>query len=444
MPFLVFSVSLFLNIMTAFAALPLAQNNHASVNTTGLLKVNIVYYRDFPYKKDYANQQLKNCITLFKAGIIRCKEQVSLLRPEKIVKGWQQTRNKKGYLPFVLKKYGITHVKAHITEVTPAESAHMSKNSSMPTSPYAPVTGIFIRHVLDVRQYTFKNLKTNVVFFVTATPDHPVYAVNRQAFIGISQLSPEDTLLSARGEKIELVCPDNAKNGCGTAFNRGKITSVYNIESSQRHTYFVQSENMLVHNCGSKATTEDEPDSEDPISLSAVSFRQSVSLVTKNLETGEIVGEFDRYGLSSIRELREKKHDSWELSPTTRQLILRVRDHAGYEADYSRISSLSLDNDGRLNITGWLQRKKLVTRRMQGAIPDNSAITTSTSASAKGRPSGLTISLGLNLADFLASTGWTGYETGEIFSHIKFTEENEINPDANIINRGKEQRLPPF
>ena len=370
-----FSVFLLLNAITAFATLPLVQYNHTPVNTTGLLKADIVYYRDFPYKKSYANRQFKNCITLRGVGTVHCKELVSLLRSAKIVKSWLHTQNKKGYLPFVLKKYGITGVKAHIIEVKPARirsakitsanPAHKNKNSSMLTSSYVPATGIFTRHVLDVRQYTFKNLKTKVVFFVKATPNHPVYAANKRAFIGISQLSSEDTLLSARGEKIKLVCPDNVKSGCGTVFNRGKITSVYNIETSQRHTYFVQSENMLIHNCGGKATTEDKPDSMDPISRNNVSFRKSVALVTKNLKTGKPGEESERYELTSLRGLIKTRDQSWNLSPMTRQPILGISDHAGYVADYNRVPSLSLNKNGRLRTGRWFQRKELVTDTME-------------------------------------------------------------------------------
>ena len=372
MQFIIFSVSLFLNAMNVFAALPLTQNDHASVNTTGLLKVNIVYYRDFPYKKNYANQPFKNCITLSKAGIIRCKEQVSLLRPAKIVKGWLHTRNKKGYLPFALKKYGITTVKAHITEVMPVgirpagitsvKPAHKNKNSNMLTSPYAPVTGIFIRHALDVSQYTFKNLITKVVFFVTATPDHPVYAVNRQAFIGISQLSPEDTLLSAGGEKIELVCSGSVKGGCGTAFNRGKITSVYNIETSQRHTYFVQSENMLVHNCGGKTEAESKPDIMDASTDETVPYKESVALIVKDMY-GDFVEDGEcRYRLQTIIDLRNSGSTTRFESPVTARTILGVIDHEGYIADYySKASSLSLNEDGRLMVSRWPRKKKLVT-----------------------------------------------------------------------------------
>ena len=372
-PIFLVILSFCVNLNTTVAFASLTQNDHASVNTTGLLKVNIVYYRDFPYKKNYANQQFKNCITLSKAGIIHCKEQVSLLRSAKIVKGWLHTRNKKGYLPFALKKYGITTVKAYITEVMPVgirpagitsvKPAHKNKNSNMLTSPYAPVTGIFIRHALDVSQYTFKNLKTKVVFFVTATPDHPVYAVNRRAFIGISQLSPEDTLLSAGGEKIELVCSGSVKGGCGTAFNRGKITSVYNIETSQRHTYFVQSENMLVHNCGSQDAEENKPDIDDLIAAEDnIPYKESVALIVKDEEGNPVVDREFRYQLQTIISLRNSKYNTRFSSPFTSRIILGVSDHKGYVADYYReASSLSLNEDGRLMVSRWFQKKKLVT-----------------------------------------------------------------------------------
>ena len=441
-----FSVFLLLNAITAFANLPLAQYNHTPVNTTGLLKADIVYYRDFPYKKSYANQQLKNCITLRGAGRVYCKEQVSLLRPAKMVKSWLHTQNKKGYLPFVLKKYGITGVKAHITEVMPAgirpakitsaKPAHKNKNRGMLISPYVPVTGIFIRHVLDVSQYTFKNLKTKVTFFVKATPNHPVYAVNKRAFIGISQLSSEDTLLSARGEKIKLVCPDNVKSGCGTAFNRGKITDVYNIETSQRHTYFVQSENMLVHNCGDETAIEDGQNSHyDQITLNQVPHRKSVALVVKNAATGEPELEKpSRYSLDSVIGMQQNRY--WT-TPANRATILGISDHAGYVAPYDKASSLSLNEDGRLMISTSSQEKELVTDTMETATYKRTAVYTK-------NPDIAVDDTGSNTFLIIGATGVTGFSVfasfplpyvvmklkNQFFNTVPSQkDENEIKPD---------------
>ena len=364
MRFLIFLVPLSLcvnlNAMVAFAGLPLVQYNHVSENTTDLLKVDMVYYKDFPYKKSYANQQFKNCIVLSGTGTVRCKEQVSLLRPAKTVKSWLQTHDKKGYLPSVLKEYGMMNVKTYITKIMPAEPVH--KNSSTLQSSHIQATGIFIRHVLDVSQYTFKNPEKNITFFIKATPDHPVYAVNRQAFISISQLSPEDTLLSAKGEKIKLVCPDNVKDGCGTVFNKGKITSVYNIETSQRHTYFVQSESMLVHNCGGKIAAEKKPDITDPIREETIPYRKSVALIVKDMNGNPVVDGDHRYKLETIIALSETNLESRFKAFYSRRPILGISDHAGYVADYGEASSLRLNENGRL-----MMSKKLV---MDKLLPD--------------------------------------------------------------------------
>ena len=357
---IILSLCVNLNATVTFTGLPLIQGHHASENTTDLLKVDMVYYKDFPYKKSYANQRFKNCIVFSEAGVVRCRQQVALLRPAKIVEGWLHTQNKKGYLPFALKKYGIMDVKAYITEIVPAESIHNNKNSSTLQSSYVPATGIFIRHVLDVSQYTFKNQEKNITFFIKATPDHPVYAVNRQAFISISQLSPEDTLLSAKGEKIKLVCPDKVKGGCGTVFNRGKITSVYNIETSQRHTYFVQSENMLVHNCGGEAAVEKQPDITDTILNEEIPYKKSVALIVKDTEGNPVVDDDNRYMLETIIRLSKSDSDARFKSFYTRRPILGISDHAGYVADYGKASSLRLNKDGRLMVSRWFQKKKLV------------------------------------------------------------------------------------
>ena len=225
---------------------------HAAPPGAARLKVDIFYYRDFPYRQNDVNQKTEGCINIPASGIVRCKELISLLRSEGTVSNWLGIQKEKGYLALTQEP---GEARAHISKVTPLvfpEVNPINKNTDLAASPYAQVTGLFIRHVLNVRRYTFKNLATNTVFFVKATPEHPVYSVNRHAFIAISALLPEENLLSSAGDRIRLLCPQGIKNSCGTIADRGKITRVYNIETSQRHTYFVQGEKLLVHNCDGK------------------------------------------------------------------------------------------------------------------------------------------------------------------------------------------------
>ena len=233
------------------------QQANNPVVAENMLKVDIYYYRDFPYRPRYAHQKIKDCIKIPARGIVRCKEFISLVRPENQVNSWLSNQDKKGYLPLTMKSFGVANTVGRINKVTPADFLPANKKMDNLKSPYVPATGLFIRHVLDVREYTFKNIKTNVVFSVKATPEHPVYSASRLGFVPISKLSPEDHLLSDNGEKIQLLCPysinqgvnQGIKKGCGAPFNQGNITRVYNIETSWRHTYFVQGERLLVHNC---------------------------------------------------------------------------------------------------------------------------------------------------------------------------------------------------
>ena len=229
------------------------QLHNNRVVAENMLKIDIFYYRNFSYRQRYAHQEIKGCIKIPARGIVRCKESVSLIRPESQVNGWLHSQYEKGYLPLTMKSFGVTNTVGHINKVTPVGFLSVNKKMDNLKSPYVPATGLFIRHVPDVREYTFKNIKTNVIFSVKATPEHPVYAANRRDFIPVSQLSPEDHLLSDNGDKIQLLCHyginQGIKKGCGIPFNQGGITRVYNIETSWRHTYFVQRERLLVHNC---------------------------------------------------------------------------------------------------------------------------------------------------------------------------------------------------
>ena len=255
------------------------QLHNNPVVAENMLKVDIFYYRDFPYSQRYAHQEIKDCIKIPARGIVRCKEFISLVRSESQVNDWLHSQYEKGYLPLTMKSFGVTNTRGHINKAAPAGFLSVNKKMDNLKTPYVPATGIFIRHAIDVRQYTFKNLKTNMVFSVKATPEHPVYSASRHVFVPVSQLFPEDILLAANGEKIQLLCRhginQGIKNGCSVPVNKGGITRVYNIEVSQRHTYFVQSEKLLVHNhCDAGISGRDTHKIEEKTGLSTVEVRE--------------------------------------------------------------------------------------------------------------------------------------------------------------------------
>ena len=355
-----FSLSLCMNSYPADSSIHFNQGRqyNKSVVSENLLKVNIFYYKDFPYRQRYANHKIKGCIKMPAEGIVRCKEFISLMRPENKVNNWFYLQHEKGYLPLTLKEFGITNVQGHINKVTPADISSVNNKIDQVNSPYVPATGIFIRHVSDVREYTFKNIKTNIVFSVKVTPEHPIYSVNRQAFVPVSQLLPEDHLLSENGQKIQLICQYGIKKDCSTYFNKGEITAVYNIEVEQRHTYFVQDEKMLVHNA-CKSEVKDIDKSKwpiDVISAEPVDPEKSVALVVMD-EEGNILLEApgsQRYALESLRDYVQishsssVNHDGMYIAPQSRRVIYGIADHKNSVIHFDYIHGISLDSEGEL------------------------------------------------------------------------------------------------
>ena len=362
-----FSLFLCMNSYPADSSIHFNQGRqyNKSVISENLLKVNIFYYKDFPYRQRYADHKIKGCIKRPAEGIVRCKEFISLIRPENKVNNWLRLQHEKGYLPLTLKEFGITNIQGHINKVTPADISSVNNKIDKVSSPYVPATGIFIRHVPDVREYTFKNIKTNVIFSVKVTPEHPVYSVNRQAFVPVSQLLPEDQLLSENGQKIQLLCRQGVKKYCGAPFNNeGGITSVYNIEASQRHTYFVQSEKLLVHNCN--YGTHDEDPGQD-IGEKVDILKNRVRFVVKGSSGGDDRGAFlseKEYTLEKAMEYRNRirrMHNTPYVrvrAGDERMKLVAVMDYQGSVAPYSRLEDLSLQ-DGKLTKDFLMVKEKL-------------------------------------------------------------------------------------
>ena len=366
-----------INAATSSVSFFHGQLHNNPVVAENMLKVDIFYYRDFPYRQRYTHQEIKDCIKIPARGIVRCKESISLIRPENQVNSWLHSQYEKGYLPLTMKSFGVKNTAGYMNKVTPVGFLSASKKMDNLKSQYVPATGLFIRHVLDVREYTFKNIKTNVIFSVKATPEHPVYSANRRGFIPIAQLSTEDQLLSDNGEKIQLLCRNDINNGinhgikkgCGIPYNQGRITRVYNIETSWRHTYFVQGEKLLVHNCNSMAQIKkpdeyDEGFSEDFKELddTIAGDEDKVHLVLTRREGGA-KGEWsnirskNRYTLEEVRALQadfeKSRNVPYGIGTIEGEVeeggVLGIMDSRERIGAYSNLKTLSLRNGMLMN-----------------------------------------------------------------------------------------------
>ena len=335
---------------TSPVSFPHEQQHNHSVVSKKMLKVDVFYYKDFPYRQRYAHHEINGCIKMPATGIVRCREVISQFIKESTMRRWLRIQNKNGYLPLTMKEFGVIDAQAHIGKVTPVKFPPINKKSATANLYNKPITKIFIRHVLHVKIYTFKNMETNVVFTVEATPEHPVYSASRQKFIPVSKLSSKDHLLSENGQKIKLLCQQGIKKDCGLPFNQGGITSVYNVEVSQRHTYFIQSERLLVHNgCEDMGSIVMR---RQIIPTDRVHGRddKSVYVLTRGAGTRDdyyIRQSKTKFTLEKIRELKRQSLDGYIKIDGKEQWVLALMDRESYVDSYSNLKHLSLEN-GRL------------------------------------------------------------------------------------------------
>ena len=360
--FLSISLCINSNTMASAASFPLRQGHAQSINTPKI-RVDIFYYENFPYGQGDTSHETEGCVQIPESKTIRCKELLSLLRSESTINSWLSIQKEKGYLPLgQIKAFGNVGIKSYINKVIPIISPEIkpiNKNIEPVKSNYTLVTGLSVRHALHVRQYTFRNLNTNTAFFVKATPEHPVYSVNRHTFIPISALSPKDHLLSSAGDKIQLICPQGIKNSCGTIVNKAKITRVYNIETNGRHTYFVQSEKLLVHNCGgwdkntrfSHGVERDGIDSlEDHFSNELP--KNKVRAVTYTEGEKIMWIEPNLWSMDALILQRKRMITGYMvLLKSSGRRLLGFMDSQGHIAPYSAITQLSLENGKLLRRT---------------------------------------------------------------------------------------------
>ena len=218
-----------------------------------LKKIDIVYYIYFPWYKKYNIHKMKNC-RIFSPdsdyydsshSVLRCRESISLLRPVHMIKAWQREQSKIGFLTLTINKFGIKNVHGYIKEIKSAPSELFSTHGENLKA--GVVTGRFVRHVADVRKYQFKNKTTGQISWLWSTPGHPFYVKNREGFISVEAISPEDEMLQKDGQIVKMNCSTPYGRYCGD-HGRESMVSVYNLEIAQKHTYFVGRDFILVHN----------------------------------------------------------------------------------------------------------------------------------------------------------------------------------------------------
>ena len=342
-----------INISTATSSVSFPHEQQHNPASKNMLKVDVFYYKDFPYRQRYAHHEINGCIKMPATGIVRCREVISQLIKEGTMRKLLRIQNKNGYLPLTMKEFGVIDAQAHIGKVTPVKFPPINKKSATANSYYEPITKIFIRHVLHVKRYTFKNLETNVIFTVKATPGHPVYSASRQKFIPVSKLSSKDHLLSENGQKIQLLCQQGIKKDCGLPFNQGGITSVYNVEVSQRHTYFIQSERLLVHNgCEDTGNIVMQRHIRPAVRVRTNMHGRDdkhVYIFTRFegiKDDAHIRQSINKFTLERLRKFQKQSEGYVEIGGKEKW-ILALMDHEGYVDAYSNLKHLSLDN-GRL------------------------------------------------------------------------------------------------
>ena len=231
-----------------------AINNANKINLKDWKKVVLVYFHDFPQQYE-SLQNSPDCFFIpglstasdsIRKSVWRCRERISLLRPATLIRNWKQKQRANGAIDFNLPSAGINHVAAHI------ESVSSIANNILPVSSDSAgtevVTGIFLRHSINVITYTFQSMLTGQLSKINATPEHLFYVKNRHAWIPLYKITAGMILTDNHNQPIRLLCPDDQRGHCGMPLYPGKITTIYNLEVYKKHVYFAGRQALLVHN----------------------------------------------------------------------------------------------------------------------------------------------------------------------------------------------------
>ena len=219
-----------------------------TISTKKQYFITITYQKDFPYKTYYSKNLIPGCKKAYKnRPVLRCDEYIMLMRPVALIKKWQDMQKKIGYLLITLPEFNIFNEAGKIVSIIPV--ATYSKHFLSETNSTGHmVTGKFIRHSDKVGHYMFTTEKDSVIDNINATDNHLFYVKNKNRFIPVSKIQPTDSLINKEGQTVHLMKRSvNSKNKNKKLMNDIPET-VYNLEVSSNHTYFVGSHNILVHN----------------------------------------------------------------------------------------------------------------------------------------------------------------------------------------------------
>ena len=212
------------------------------------VEVDMVYMRLFPWHRAYKYKKIKDCSSVYihekNRWALKCLEHIHLLRPEKTVQQWQYEQLHNGSVKLKPAVSRIGQVQAKVIRTTTSKNIKSTSSNAVA----GKVTGIFISHGVDVRQYKFKNITTGHISTINATRNHQFYVKNKKTFIPLAKILSGDLLVTETGEIIRLVCTGKRQTHCGLPYNKTGITSVYNIEIDKKHTYLVGEQHILVHN----------------------------------------------------------------------------------------------------------------------------------------------------------------------------------------------------
>ncbi|GGF96693.1 MULTISPECIES: polymorphic toxin-type HINT domain-containing protein [Cysteiniphilum] len=147
---------------------------------------------------------------------------------------------------FSLPEFGIDQVEVTVTDIT--DTSVDTKDIDWHMGKTKTVIGTFKRYAQDMATYAFKDENGNVEK-INATPNHPFYVINKQAYIAIDDITTNDNLISQSGEILQLICSEEQISSCGRSYYKGdKPIIVYNFEVQLDHVYYVGKNKVLVHN----------------------------------------------------------------------------------------------------------------------------------------------------------------------------------------------------
>lgn len=146
-----------------------------------------------------------------------------------------------GHVKMNLSEFGVPNANVIVAAVKPL--AALSKT----ISGAKPVIGFFVHQTNNVRTYRFKNNKRNTSI-IHATPNHPFYVKNLNAYIRIDHVTEKMELEGKRGQLVHIICPRFKAQHCGIPYKKGQITTVYNLEIYRQHVYRIGDRKILVHN----------------------------------------------------------------------------------------------------------------------------------------------------------------------------------------------------